>query len=59
MNTNKLSYLLQQFGLENRIVSDMNKLADILDAEIDYNPINDIITQEMKRSMDYLIHNIS
>lgn len=58
MNNNKLSFLLQQFGLQDRIVSDMSQLSDIEDAPIDYTLVNGIIEAEKKRSLDYLKVNL-
>lgn len=58
MNSNKLVSLLKQFGLENRIVTDMNKMQKILETPIDYAGVNKIIMEETKRSITYLTQNI-
>jgi hypothetical protein len=47
-----------QFGLENRIVTDMNKMQKILETPIDYAGVNKIIMEETKRSITYLTQNI-
>lgn len=54
MNNNKLSYLLQQFSLESRIVKDIAHLPLILETPIDYAPVNSLIKMEKERSMQYL-----
>ena len=58
MNNNKLSFLLEQFGLRDRIVSDLTTLSRILDTAIDYSRVNDIIVSERQKSLDYLSANI-
>ena len=58
MNNNKLSFLLQQFGLQNRIVSDMERLSAIVDMPINYDKVNEKILSERKRSIRYLAENI-
>ena len=58
MNSNKLVSLLKQFKLENRIVTDMNKMQKILETPIDYAGVNKIIMEETKRSITYLTQNI-
>lgn len=58
MNNNKLSFLLQQFGLQNRIVSDIEGLSTIVDMQIDYDKVNEMILSEKKRSIRYLVENI-
>lgn len=58
MNSNKLTYLLKQFGLENRIVNDINNLSAILDSPIDYEPVNSIIEKETINGLNYLKSNL-
>lgn len=58
MNNNKLSFLLQQFGLQNRIVPDMSKLEEIEDEPIDYNAVNKKIAIERQKSIEYLKENL-
>ena len=57
MNNNKLSFLLQQFGLQDRIVNDMSRLSEIEDAHIDYDAVNEKITEEKNKSLQYLKNN--
>lgn len=54
MNSNKLTHLLEQFGLSNRIANDIKMLPNILNTAIDYTPVNAIIAEERKRSIEYL-----
>ena len=56
MNNQKLTYLLKQFGLEDRIVKDLAMMTIIMDNSIDYQQVNRIIEDEKKRSLEY-IHN--
>jgi hypothetical protein len=58
-NNQKLTWLLKQFGLENRIVSDPKLLENTIEAEIDYRPVNEKITLETARSKAYLKENLS
>lgn len=58
MNSNKLTHLLNQFGLSKRIVNDITKLPEILNTPIDYIQINKIIAEEKKRSIEYLSQNL-
>ena len=59
MNKQKLTYLLCQFGLENRIVTDMSEMSNIMEQPINYNPVNELIDKEKKRSLDYLSQNLA
>ena len=54
MNSNKLTFLLQQFGLSDRIIPDPAMLTGILGKEIDYAPVNNLIENERKRTLEYL-----
>ena len=54
MNSNKMTFLLEQFGLLSRIVSKPNDLSNTLDSNINYRPINSIIKSEKKASIEYL-----
>lgn len=53
-NRNKLSNLVHQLGLDNRIVSDMSELEEKLIAEIDYQTINCYLEAERVKAKDYL-----
>lgn len=54
MNSNKLTYLLSQFGLENRIAHNIDDLTGILDTPINYETINKIIDKETTKGLEYL-----
>lgn len=58
MNSNKLTHLLEQFGLSGRIANDVSKLPSIMDTPIDYEPVNSKIAEEKKRSIAYLKENL-
>jgi len=58
MNNNKLTHLLNQFGLDSRIVRDLGSLNNILETSIDYSAINVMIADETNRSVTYLKENI-
>lgn len=58
MNSNKLSFLLEQFGLSSRIAVKPNNIANILNEKIDYTPVNKIIEKETKNTMNYLKSNL-
>lgn len=58
MNSNKLTHLLEQFGLEGRIANDVSKLPGIMDTSINYGPVNIKIAEEKKRSIAYLKENL-
>lgn len=58
MNNQKLTYLLKQFGLEDRIVSDLSQMETIMDRKIDYQLVNEKIANETLRSREYLKKNL-
>lgn len=58
MNSNKLTHLLEQFGLQGRIANDVSKLPEIMDTMIEYEPVNAIIAEETSRSITYLKENL-
>lgn len=53
-NENKLGGLLRDLQLEHRRVGNINALAEILDAEIDYPAIGAILERERARTRQYL-----
>lgn len=53
-NHNKLSGLLRQFNLDDRIVEDIATLDQILDTPIDYKTVNKMISAEKDLSKEYL-----
>ena len=59
MNNNKLSHLLAQFDLNSRIVNSPDKLESILNTPINYSRVNEIISLETQRSIEYLKVNLA
>ena len=53
-NRNKLSSLLQDLGLENRMADDIHQLPEILTADIDYREVQTILDREKQRTRMYL-----
>ena len=58
-NSNKLVSLLNQFGLQDRIVSSISALESILDKDIDYKYVEERLEKERKKATDYLINQIN
>ena len=58
MNSNKLTYLLEQFGLKQRIVGNISKLATIMEQPVGYDSVNAIIDVEKERTIEYLKDNL-
>lgn len=53
-NKNKLLWLLKEYGLTDRIVSDFFELASVYKAPIDFVNVNKIVEQKRIHSMNYL-----
>lgn len=58
MNSNKLSFLLDQFGLSSRAAVKIDDIENILDEKIDYTPVNKIIEKETENTINYLKSNL-
>lgn len=58
MNSNKLNYLLEQFGLDSRIIKDVASLDSVISETIDYEKVNHLIKKEREASINYLKENI-
>ena len=58
MNSNKLSFLMKQFGLESRIASDPAQISDILNNKINFDSVNLTIADEREKSLQYLSLNL-
>lgn len=58
-NKNKLRFLLKQFGLEEREVTDFNLLEDVLDKPIDFDKVTDKLKEERKKSDEYISQHLS
>lgn len=58
MNSNKLTGLLNQFGLQSRVVDNTDNLESIMNKVIDFALPNEIIKNERIRSINYLTENL-
>ncbi len=58
MNSNKLTFLLEQFDLDSRIAKRVDEINRILDQETDYTLVNSMIDRERKNTIDYLKSNL-
>lgn len=57
-NEEKITDLLKRLGLSSQIIYDMNSLDSILSENIDYARVNNYISQERKKTREYLKSNI-
>lgn len=57
-NEEKLTFLLEQLNLKDRIVYDYEDISKVLDTEINYTKTFEIIEQERKNTLNYLKNNI-
>ena len=57
-NEEKLTYLLNNLKLENRIVYDYKDIKNVLNKKINYTIVNKIIKEERKKTIGYLKNNI-
>ena len=53
-NSQKMTSLLEQFGVSSQIVKDINELESTIKKEINYNTVNELILRERLLSMEYL-----
>lgn len=53
-NQNKLGYLLEEYGLSGRIVSDLGELEKVVEEGVNYDVVNSLITNKRNHSMEYL-----
>ncbi len=53
-NSNKLQFLLSEYGLDERIIFDMSKLDSIAQLSIDFDAVNEKITEKRAASEKYL-----
>ena len=58
MNNQKLTLLLKQFALTDRIVRSVDDISVLMDQSIDYGKVNNIIKIETEMSVDYLKKNL-
>ena len=57
-NEEKISFLLQELGLKDRIIYEINDMETVLNDKTNYNKTNRIIEEQRKKTMDYLKNNI-
>ena len=50
----KVEELLEQFGLANRIVSDVSEFEKLMETEIDYETVNKLLNSYRSQSFDYI-----
>lgn len=52
----KLKFLLQEFGLENRIVTEERTISDLFGYKIDYDSVNQCMKEKKEKSIAYLVN---
>ena len=57
-NSNKLAFLLDQYGLKDRLVSDFDNMSEVTEKTINYAIVNDTITRIRSESFKYLTNAI-
>lgn len=57
-NMQKMNSLLDLFKLSERACHDITQIGAIVDRDIDYNPVNDLLKKEHIKSIDYLKSNL-
>ncbi len=58
-NSNKLQFLLQEYGLQGRLVQDFSMLESVANKPIDYCSVNQILVQRRAESRRFLIDSIN
>ena len=53
-NENKLSYLLREYGLENRKINNFSEIEEVVGADIDFEDMNKRVSEKRKYSLNYL-----
>ena len=53
-NENKLSYLLREYGLENRKINNFSEIEEVTEADIDCEDMNKRVSEKRKYSLNYL-----
>lgn len=54
-NKNKLSFLLDEYGLSDRIIEDFSKIDEISKQDIDFSEVNKLLEKRRKKSEKFLI----
>ena len=53
-NSNKLGFLLDEYGLKKRIIEDLDNLERLYTEKIDYSTVNILLAEKRKKSINYL-----
>ena len=53
-NENKLSYLLREYGLENRKINNFSEIEEVTGADIDFEDMNKRVLEKREYSLNYL-----
>ncbi|MCD7771856.1 MAG: polysaccharide pyruvyl transferase family protein [Oscillospiraceae bacterium] len=53
-NTNKLEFLLSEYGLTDRIVESLNQIDSVVEQDIDFNTVNQKIAERRSASLNFL-----
>ena len=57
-NQNKLQFLLAEYGLTERIVSDFSELERVANQAVDFNAVNSAVQKRRSTSMRYLVESL-
>lgn len=57
-NQNKLQFLLAEYGLTERIVSDFSELERVANQAVDFNAVNSAVQKRRSTSMQYLVESL-
>lgn len=58
-NQNKLGFLMEEYGLSNRIIEGFDQFAAVADASVDFDAVNQKIEERRGASMEFLKHALS
>ena len=53
-NKNKLLWLMEEYGLADRVVSDFSEISNVMKKQINYLDVNAILVQKREESLNYL-----
>ena len=53
-NRNKLLWLMQEYGLEDRVLDDFSELNIVSEKNIDFNKVNAVVREKREYSLNYL-----
>lgn len=58
-NQNKLGFLMQEYGLSNRVIDGFDQFAAVADAPVDFDAVNQKIDERREASMKFLVDSLS